>query len=119
MGIGGEEVDRDGEVHAAFAAGVGDVVGLRQVSRNLHGGGDFGGPLGDGLRHADLVDVLKGLAMGDGAGAAATDGDEGAAGKVGGGDAGERVGVAGSAGDQREGGTAMDARPGVGSVGDG
>ena len=66
VGVLGEEVDRNGQVDGAFAAGVGLGVGAAQVERNLRGVGRLGGPLHDGPRHADLVDILKGLAIAPG-----------------------------------------------------
>jgi hypothetical protein len=113
-----KQVDGNGEVDRAFAAGIGDAVRALEIARDLGGSGGLGGPFADGPGHRDLVDVLEGLAVGHRARAAAADGDQGAGGELGSRDAGEGVGVARSAGHEGEGGLAVKARPGVGGVGD-
>ncbi len=115
---GSESVDRDGEMDGAFAAGVRFGKRAREIEGNLRGFGHFGRPFCDGARHADLVDILESLPIGERARPAAADCDQRAACEIGGGDSGEGIGVPGSAGDEREGGPAMDARPGVGGMSD-
>ncbi len=113
-----KQVDGDGQVHRPHPPGGRLRIGAGQVERNLGGIRRLGGPFHQRPRHAELVDVLKSLAIGQRGGAAAADGDQRAAGQLGGGDAGQRVGVARAPGHQAERRLPFQSGPGIGGVGD-
>ena len=88
FGLLEKAVHRNGQVHGAFAAGIGFREGARQVERDLPGRGRLACPFHHRPGHFDLIDILERLAAGQRGGTAAADGDERAGGQVCGGDAG-------------------------------
>ena len=105
-------------MHRAFAAGVRFRIGPPQIERYLSSIRRLGRPFHDGPGHADLIDILKPLTIGHGARPASTDCDQRTASVLCCCNASYCVRVAWTAGDQRNGGAAMQPRPCISGVSD-
>ena len=106
-----EQIDRYRQMHGSFPAGIRFRPGTPEIKRNLRRVWRLCRPLHDGPRHADLVYVLKSLAIAHRCRATAADRNHRAAGQIGRCNACDRIGVSRTAGNERNRRLAMNPRP--------
>ncbi len=118
IGIGFKQVDGNGEMTGSHAPVDSFLVGPAEVEGYLCGARRLPGPLAHRRGHPDLVDHLEHLPSGERGGGRAAHRNQRAGGLKSGGDAGEGVGMAGTAGDQRYRRAPVDPAVGVRGVRD-